>query len=138
MLEPRTIDLKGAEQGAKRAAAVGLELERCAAVRARRMRVEKGGNLLLEEVSLKGAEKLFGLGKGQPDLFDALIVLLEGNDIGDGLFLALIAAHDELKFDTHMGASPGSSGRGMIQAIVPELIYNPQHLPTLERLGCMA
>ena len=43
--------------------AAGLELEGCAAVRARRMRVEKGGNLLLEEVSLEGAEKLFGLGQ---------------------------------------------------------------------------
>jgi hypothetical protein len=35
------------------------------------------------------------------------------------------------KFDTHTGASPGSSGRGMIQAIVPELSHNPQHLPAL-------
>jgi hypothetical protein len=52
-------DLQGAEQGAKRAAAAGLELEGCAAVRARRMRVEKGVNLLLQEVSLEGAEKLF-------------------------------------------------------------------------------
>ena len=62
MLQPRTIDLKGAKQGAKRAAAAGLELERRPAVRARRMRVEKGGDLLLEEVALEGAEKLFGLG----------------------------------------------------------------------------
>ena len=49
MLEPRTINLKGAEQGAQRAAAVGLERERRPAVRARRARVEKGVNLLLEE-----------------------------------------------------------------------------------------
>src|SRR5262249_57547819 len=61
----------------------------------------------------------------------AFVVFVERDHIGDGLFLTLIAAYDELKFDTHTGASPGSSGRGMIQAIVPELIYNPQHLPAL-------
>src|SRR5262249_24275977 len=111
ILQPRTIDLKGAEQGAKRAAAAGLELEGCAAVRTRRMCVEKGVNLLLEEVSLEGAEKLFGLGQGQPEMLDALMVLVEGDHLGDGLFLTLIAAHDELKFDTYTEASPGSSGR---------------------------
>ena len=42
---------------------------------------------------------------------NVLMVLGEGDDIGDGLFLTLIAAQDELKFDTHTGASPGSSGR---------------------------
>ena len=62
MLQPRTLECKGAKQGAKRAAAVGLELEGCAAVGARRMRVEKGVNLLLQEVALEGAEQLFGLG----------------------------------------------------------------------------
>ena len=40
-------------------------------------------------MSLEGAEKLFGLGQGQPEMFDALIVLLEGNDIGDGLFMTV-------------------------------------------------
>jgi GNAT superfamily N-acetyltransferase len=58
-------------------------------------------------------------------------VIKARNHIGDGLFLTLIAAQDELKFDTHTGASPGSSSRWMIQAIVPELIHNPQHLPAL-------
>ena len=90
MLEPRTIHLKGAEQGAQRAAAVGLELKRCPAVRARRVRVEKGVNLLLEEVALEGAEQLFGLGQGQSEMFDALVVLVEGDDIGDGLFMTFI------------------------------------------------
>jgi hypothetical protein len=55
--------LKGAEQGAKRSAAVGLEFEWRAAVWARCMGVEKGGELLLEEVSLESAEELFGLGQ---------------------------------------------------------------------------
>ena len=62
-------------------------------------------------MSLEGAEELFGLRQGQPEMLDALVVLVEGDDIGDGLFLTLIAAHDELQFDTHTGASPGSSGR---------------------------
>ena len=54
------------------------------------MRVEKGGDLLLEQVSLEGAEELFGLRQGQPEMLDALVVLVEGDDIGDGLFLTLI------------------------------------------------
>src|SRR6266705_165447 len=111
MLEPRTIHLKGAEQGAQRAAAVGLELKRCPAVRARRVRVEKGVNLLLEEVALEDAEQLFGLGQGQSEMFDALVVLVEGDDIGDGLFMTFIVTNDELQFDTHTGVSPGSSDR---------------------------
>jgi hypothetical protein len=63
MLQPRTRERKGAKQGAKRAAAVGLEIERRPTVRARRLRAEKGGDLLLEEVLLEGAEQLFGLGQ---------------------------------------------------------------------------
>ena len=53
------------------------------------MRVEKGINLLWEEVSLEGAEKLCGLGQGQPEMFDALIVLLEGKNIGNGFFMTV-------------------------------------------------
>ena len=78
-------------------------------------------------------EELFGLRQGQPEMLDALAVFVERDHAGDSLFLTLIAAYDELKFDTHTGASPGSSGRGMIQAIVPELIYNP--LYHLSRAG---
>src|SRR5215813_6473880 len=109
MLEPRTGEGKGAEQGAQRAAAVGLERERRAAVRARCMRVEKGGDLLLEEVALEGAQELFGLGQTQPEMLDALVVLVEGDDIGDGLFVTLIVRDDELQFDAHSRVSPGSS-----------------------------
>jgi hypothetical protein len=36
-------------------------------------------------VALEGAEQLFGLGQGQSEMFDALVVLVEGDDIGDGL-----------------------------------------------------
>ena len=44
-------------------------------------------------------------------MLDALLVLVEGDDIGDGLFLTLIVTDDELQFDTHTGASPGLSDR---------------------------
>jgi hypothetical protein len=60
------------------------------------MRVEKGVNLLLEEVLLEGTEQLFRLGQGQPEMLDALMVLVESDDIGDGLFITLIVTQDEL------------------------------------------
>ena len=44
-------------------------------------------------------------------MFDALVVLGEGDDIGDGLFMTVIVTDDELQFDAHTGASPGSSGQ---------------------------
>src|SRR5215470_474212 len=133
MLQPRTGERKRAKQGAKRAAATGLELERRPAVQTGRPRVEKGGDLLVEEVPLEGAEEVFGLGQGQPEMLDALMVLVEDDDIGDSLFITLIVTHDELQFDTHTGASPGSSDRGRAQAILPEFCSYPQHLPALVR-----
>jgi hypothetical protein len=66
---------------------VGFHLEQGATGRTRGTRVEKGGNLLLQQVSLQGAEELFGLRQSQPEMLDALMVLVEGEDIGDGLFL---------------------------------------------------
>src|SRR5215471_7619940 len=111
MLEPRTVERKGAEQGAKRAAAVGLELERRAAVRARCMRVEKGVDLLLEEVVLEGAKELFGLGQTQPEMLDTLVVLVEGDDIGAGFFMTVIVTDDEWQCDAHSRTSPGSCGK---------------------------
>jgi hypothetical protein len=42
--------------------------------------MEKGVDLLLEEVPLQGAEELFGLRQGQPEMLDALMVLVEGDD----------------------------------------------------------
>src|SRR5215471_16743555 len=131
MLQPRTRERKGAKQDAKRAAAVGLEIERLPAVRAHRMRVEKGGDLLLEEVPLEGAEQLFGLGQAEPEMFEALVLLVEGDDIGDGFFVTVIVTDDELQFDAHTGASPGSSGQEIGQAILPEFCSYPQHLPAL-------
>src|SRR2546422_7727541 len=109
--KPRTGERIRAKQGAKRAARASFQGQRRPAVWAIRARVEKGVDLLLEEVPLQGAEEVFGLRQGQPKMLDALMVLVEGNDIGDGLFITLIVTHDELQFDTHTGASPGSSDR---------------------------
>jgi hypothetical protein len=69
--------------------------------------------LLLEEMSLEGAEELFGLGQAHPEMLDTMVVLVEGDDIGDGFFVTVIVTDDELQFDTHTGASPGSSDRGI-------------------------
>jgi len=93
------------------------------------MRVEKGVNLLWEEVSLEGAEKLFGLGQGPPELCDALSVLLEGHDIGDGLFMAVTVTDDEVQFDAHRSASPGVSGRGRVRVILSGLLRFPPAFP---------
>src|SRR5215510_6031251 len=111
MLQPRTVELKCAKQGTKRAPRAGFQVQRRPAVRAIRARVEKGGDLLLEEVLLQGAEEWFGLRQSQPEMLDALMVLVEGDDIGDGLFITLIITQDELQFEAHTGASPGSSNR---------------------------
>jgi hypothetical protein len=34
-------------------------------------------------------------------MLDAWMVLVEGDDISDGLFITLIVTHDELQYDTH-------------------------------------
>src|SRR2546425_13248279 len=103
MLQPRAVKGERAKQSTKRSACVGFHFEQGATVRARGTRVEKGVNLVLKQVSLQGAEELFGLCQGQPEMLDASVVLIEGDHIGDGLFMTLIATHDELKFDTHTG-----------------------------------
>jgi hypothetical protein len=46
-----------------------------------------------------GAEELFGLGQASPERFDAFVVLVEGDDIGDGFFMTGIVPDDELQFD---------------------------------------
>ena len=53
-------------------------------------------------------------------MFDALVILGEGNDIGDGFFVTVIVTDDELQFDVHTGASPGSSGQCIGQVILSE------------------
>ncbi len=53
-------------------------------------------------------------------MFDALVILVEGDDIGDGFFMTVIVTDDELQFDAHTGASPGSSGQCRVQVILSE------------------
>src|SRR6185503_10404705 len=72
-----------------------------------------------------------GLRQGQPEMLDTLVIFVEGDDIGDGLFITLIVTHNELQFDTHPGASPSSSDRRIAQPILPEFEGYPQHLPAL-------
>src|SRR5712692_3506029 len=103
MLQPRAVKFESAKQGTKRAACVGFPLEQGATVRARRTRVEKGVDLLLQQVSLQSAEELFGLCQGQPEMLDASVVFIESDDIGDSLFITLIVTHDKWQFDTHTG-----------------------------------
>jgi len=96
MFKPRAVELKRAKQGAKREMRTGLELERRPTVWTRRARIEKGVNLLVEEMSLEGAEQVFGLGQGQPEMLNALVLFVEGEDISDGFFITLIVTNDEL------------------------------------------
>ena len=91
--------------------------------------------LVLQQVFLDRVEELFSLSEGQAQMLDALRVLLQGNDISDGFFLAIIGAHDELEFDAHGRAPLGLSGRCMMQAILPEFVDYPQHLHALGDLG---
>src|SRR5712691_3358040 len=108
-----------------------FHLEWDAAVLARGARVEKRVHLSLEHALLDGFEELLRLRERQAQVLDALGVLLQGDDIGDGFFLIIIAAHDELEFHTHGGAPPGLSRGGMMQAILPEFVASPQHLHAL-------
>jgi len=54
-------------------------------------------------------------------------VLLQGDDIGDRFFLAIIAAQDEREFHTHGRAPPRLSDECMMQAILPEFADYPLH-----------
>jgi hypothetical protein len=59
---------------------------------------------LPQQVMLGGTEQLFGLRQGQPEMRDAFVVLVEGDDIDDSFFVTIIVAHDKLQFDAHAGA----------------------------------
>src|SRR5262252_6929591 len=106
-------------------------MQRRPAVRTIRVCVEKGVDLVPQEVPLGRTEQLFGLRQGQPEMLDTLVIFVEGDDIGDGLFITRIVTHNELQFDTHPGASPSSSDRRIAQPILPEFEGYPQHLPAL-------
>src|SRR5262245_35995869 len=111
MRQPQAVQGERAKQGTKRAACVRFHLEQGATGRTRGTRVASGGNLLLKQVALQRAEELFSLRQGQPEMLDTSEFLVEGDHIGDSLFVTLIATYDELHVDTHAGAAAGSSGR---------------------------
>jgi hypothetical protein len=92
MLSPRAVKFIGAKQGAKRAAGAGFHLEEGTTICAGGTPVEQGIDLVLQQVSLKRAEELFGFRQGQPEMLDAVVVFVERDHIGNGLFLTLIAA----------------------------------------------
>jgi len=83
--------------------------EESTAVRAGRAPVEKRLNLMVQQAFLDRGEELFGLPECQAQMLDTLGVLLQGDDVSDGFFLAIIAAQDELEFDAHGRAPPGFS-----------------------------
>jgi hypothetical protein len=93
--------------------------------------VEKRLHLAVQQVLLESVQELFGLAECQAQMLDALGVLLQGDDVSDGFFLPIVAAHDELKFDVHGRAPPGLSGGCMMPAILPEFVAYPQHLHAL-------
>src|SRR5439155_3416640 len=99
MTKTGTGQFEGAKQGAERAGMRAFGFEESAAVRAGCARIQKRLNLVLEQVILESVQDLLGLSEGQAQMLDALGVLLQNDEVGDGVFLAIIAAHDELEFD---------------------------------------
>jgi hypothetical protein len=87
--------------------------------------------LVLQQALLDSIQELFGLPECQAQMLDALGVLLQGDEVGDGFFMAIIAAYDELEFDVHGKTPPGLIGGGMMQTILPEFVDSPQHLHAL-------
>ena len=65
MLQPRTVELKRAKQGAKRAAERALSLSGVPQS-GQSSTCRESVDLLLEEVTLEGAEELFGLRRVNP------------------------------------------------------------------------
>jgi hypothetical protein len=62
---------------------------------------------VVKQAFLESVQELFGLPEGQTQMLDALGVLLQGDDVGHGFFLTIIAAHDALEFGAHWRAPPG-------------------------------
>src|SRR6266478_1157234 len=72
-----------------------------------RARVEKRVNLLLQHAVLDGVEELLRLRERQTQMLKASRVFLQGDDIGDGFFLAIIITNNKLQFDAHGECSSG-------------------------------
>jgi hypothetical protein len=80
-------------------------------------------------VPLEGAEEVLRLGQRQPKMLDGLVVLVEGDDIGDGLFVTVIVRDNELQFDAHSRASLGSSDECIAQVILIGVLKLPLASP---------
>ena len=65
---------------------------------------------MLKHALLDRGEELLGFSQSQAQMLDALVVLFQGDEVGDGFFTAIIATYDQLSFDTHGEASSGSGG----------------------------
>jgi hypothetical protein len=86
---------------------IAFGFEGGAAVRTGRAPVEKCLHLVLQEAFLERVEELFGLPEDQTQMLDTLSILLQGDDVSGGVFLAILGADDELQFDAHGRAPPG-------------------------------
>lgn len=73
-----------------------FDLEGSTAVRAGRACIEKGVDLLLKHALLDRGEELLGFSQSQAQMLDALVVLVQGDEVGDGFFTAIIATDDQL------------------------------------------
>ncbi len=74
---------------------IAFDLERGTTVWTGRAQSKKRLDLLLQQALLGSFEELFGFLECQAQVLDALAVLLQGDDIRHGFFMAIVAAHDE-------------------------------------------
>jgi hypothetical protein len=116
---------------------IAFDLEGSTAVWTRRARVEKRVHLSLEHAVLDGFEELLRLRERQTQMLKASRVFLQGDDIGDGFFLAIIITNDKWQFDVQGGCSSGSGGGEMREVILPEFVVYPQHLHS-PRQDCLS
>jgi hypothetical protein len=54
-----------------------------------------------------------------------LRALVQGKDIGDGFFMTFIVTDDELPFDAHRGAFPGSRAGEGIESFYASCLISP-------------
>ena len=89
----------------------------------------------LQHAVLDGVEELLCLRERQTQMLNASVVFLQGDDIGDRFFLAIITKN-ALQFDAHRECSSGSGGGGMMEVILPGFVAYPQLLHALDRPLC--
>jgi hypothetical protein len=89
---------------------IPFRLEWSTAVWTGRARIKKRMDLMLQHALLDDFEQLLRLRERQAQVLKAAVVFLQGNDISDGFFLAIIVANNELQFDAHGETSVGLHG----------------------------